>query len=341
MEKRNQTLGVLPSSGSETLTSELVVSDVPAAGSGASLGSPPSTVAITVTYVNRPPVALASAPEGSVVGLTGATSDPDGNAVTCVWTQAIGPAIFLSDATAACPNVTAPAADRFGATGVFAMCATDEFNAASTPATASVVIHNVNHAPIANAGGVTIAYETAAVPLTGSFSSDPDGDALTYQWVQTEGPAVGLANPNTATPSFTAPFVTAEGATLKFKLTVRDSFGGSSCDVATVTVRNANDPPTITGVSPSIGTLWTPNHSMVPVSIAGVADSNGNATITIGVTQDDPTEGLGGGDTAIDAIINGDGTLLLRSERGEGRVTVAFIAFTSPRPTSKAAIRGW
>jgi hypothetical protein len=41
------------------------------------------------------------------------------------------------------------------------------------------------------------------------------------------------------------------------------------------------------------------------------------------VTQDEPTSGLEGGDTPIDAIINADGTVLLRAERsnkGDGRV---------------------
>lgn len=63
---------------------------------------------------------------------------------------------------------------------------------------------------------------------------------------------------------------------------------------------------------------------MVAVGITGITDPNNNATITItSVKQDEPTNGLGDGDTAIDAIINGDGTVLLRSERsgkGDGRV---------------------
>jgi hypothetical protein len=48
------------------------------------------------------------------------------------------------------------------------------------------------------------------------------------------------------------------------------------------------------------------------------------------VTQDELTHGLGDGDTAVDAVINADGTVLLRAERsglGDGRVyRVNFIA---------------
>jgi chitinase len=60
-----------------------------------------------------------------------------------------------------------------------------------------------------------------------------------------------------------------------------------------------------------------------------------NSTITItSVTQDEPTNGLGDGDTPVDAIIThntgSDDTLLLRAERsgkGDGRVyTVNFKA---------------
>ena len=70
---------------------------------------------------------------------------------------------------------------------------------------------------------------------------------------------------------------------------------------------------------------------MVAVGITGVSDPNNNATITItGVTQDEPTNGLGDGDTAIDAVINGDGTVLLRAERsGKGDGRVYRISFTA------------
>jgi hypothetical protein len=71
---------------------------------------------------------------------------------------------------------------------------------------------------------------------------------------------------------------------------------------------------------------------MVKVTIGGVYDPNNNATITItGVTQDEATNGLGDGDTNVDAVIKDDGhSVLLRAERsgkGDGRVyRVHFVA---------------
>ena len=423
-----------------TLSFQLVVSDVPAPGSGGSLNSAPKTVTLHVKYVNRPPVAIAAAVpaqnEGTVVTLDGSQSfDPDGNTFSYLWTQVSGPlGISLSDATAARPTFTAPEVDRFGATAVFALKTTDEFGGVSAPAMTSVKINNVNHtpvadagvtqsvpedtlvslaglandqdteeqplltyvwqqvggptvlltgestlspsfqapvvtgggnplakvtlkfkltatdpngafgsddmevivanvdhAPVANAGGVLLASEAMQVTLDGSFSSDPDGDTLTSAWVQVSGPAVALANAGTASPSFTTPFVTAAGATLKFKLTVGDGYGGTSSDVATVQVANINDPPTVANARASLGMLWPPDHSMVKISVIGVADPNNNAVIKVTrVTQDEPTNGLGDGDTAIDAIINADGTVLVRAERsGKGNGRVYHLHFTA------------
>ena len=58
--------------------------------------------------------------------------------------------------------------------------------------------------------------------LNGSGSSDPDGDVLTYAWAQTGGSAVILSNVGTATPSFTASFVSAVGEDFTFELAVDD-----------------------------------------------------------------------------------------------------------------------
>jgi hypothetical protein len=193
-----------------TLTFQLIVSDVPAAGSGGSLNSAPSTVIITVFYVNRAPAANAGVPqqanEGAIVTLNGAGSDPDGNAFTFAWTQTSGPAVTLSDPTAAQPTFTAPAVTRFGETVGFKLVVTDEFGLASSPASTSVGVMNVNRAPVADAGETLDVFESTAVNLAGgAMDHDIEEQALlTYAWQQTDGPSVTLAGGNTLSPSFTA-----------------------------------------------------------------------------------------------------------------------------------------
>jgi len=71
--------------------------------------------------------------------------------------------------------------------------------------------------------------------------------------------------------------------------------------------------------------LWPPNHQFVDVSVVGVRDPDGDpVAITItGITQDEPFNGGGSGNTCPDATGVGTATASLRAERegsGDGRV---------------------
>ncbi|MEE8464485.1 MAG: PKD domain-containing protein, partial [Gammaproteobacteria bacterium] len=107
---------------------------------------------------------------------------------------------------------------------------------------ATITIQNAaNSAPSANAGFSQTVQEGTTVVLDGSSSSDPDGDPITFAWVQTIGPSVTLSNPDSAISSFVAPQVSAS-VTLNFQLTVTDSFGATSSSLTAVTVTD-----TVTG----------------------------------------------------------------------------------------------
>lgn len=329
--------------GGETLSFQLTVT--------ANGKSSTDMVSVTVVNVNHPPVAEAgldqSIAEGSPVTLHGEASfDIDTDTFTYAWMQ-VGdsPTVTLTGANTASPTFVAPYVGTNGAPGVvatlvFELRVADGFPM-DLPApgytfdnvvdTVTVQITNVNNLPTADAGDDQTVNENAAVALNATGSSDPDSDTLTYAWVQVGGPTVTVNGAGTAVLDFTAPFVSAGGAGLAFEVTVNDGYGGTSTDTVVVHVQNINDPPLASAARPTVAALWPPNHRMVAVGIAGVSDPNNNATIVItGVTQDEPTNGLGDGDTAIDAVINADGTVLLRAERsGNGDGRVYHIRFTA------------
>ena len=76
-----------------------------------------------------------------------------------------------------------------------------------------------NMPPTADAGYDQRVLTGTRVILDGSASSDFEGKALTYQWVQMGGKPFTLSSPNTATIEFTAP---SGNDTLIFELTVSD-----------------------------------------------------------------------------------------------------------------------
>jgi EGF domain-containing protein/growth factor-like EGF protein len=102
---------------------------------------------------------------------------------------------------------------------------------------------------------------------------------------------------------------------------------GPNCDVPVVTLD-------CSGAVASPGLLWPPNHQLVPITILDVTDPNGGTvTITItGVSQDEPVNGLGDGDTSPDATGVGTTNAAVRAERagnGDGRVYHISFSATS------------
>jgi K319-like protein/HYDIN/CFA65/VesB family protein/ASPM-SPD-2-Hydin domain-containing protein/centrosomal CEP192-like protein len=103
--------------------------------------------------------------------------------------------------------------------------------------TAAVYVVDGTQSPRANAGNDQKVAEGSSVTLDGSLSSDPDGDALTFEWVQVEGPSAALDDKSSITPSFVAPQVT-EDTDLKFRLTVTDPSGHVGTAFVTILAEN-------------------------------------------------------------------------------------------------------
>lgn len=111
--------------------------------------------------------------------------------------------------------------------------------------------------------------------------------------------------------------------TTTVNVTAVDAAGNTSNGSFTVTVRDTTAPTFTVAPSPSSGTLWPPNHQMVPISVTATAFDVVGATLKIvRVTSSEPDNGLGDGDTAGDWVITGPLTVNLRAERagnGSGR----------------------
>jgi uncharacterized repeat protein (TIGR01451 family) len=96
---------------------------------------------------------------------------------------------------------------------------------------------------------------------------------------------------------------------------------------------SVNHNPVCTGLTAG-PQLWPPNHKLHTVTVSGATDPDGNPlTYTItGVTQDEPLNGLGDGDTSPDAFPGpSSGQALIRAERsgtGDGRVYALHVTVT-------------
>jgi concanavalin A-like lectin/glucanase superfamily protein/K319-like protein len=315
--------------GGATLTFQLVAYNRFGASS-------PDTVNVTINNINHAPVAVAQTraavvQEGGALILTGSASyDPDGEPLTYQWAQLAGSPVDLIDPMQPDISTSAPYVGAAGGSLRFQLVVSDDESRAED--FVDVFVENVNHPPTADAGPDQTRDEGALVSLDGTGSSDPDGDALQFGWVQVSGPSVRLQGAETATPSFVAPTVGPGGVLLEFGLTVTDALRAASRqELVVVRIQDVNDPPVCDTARPSSARLWPPNHVLIPVSILGVSDPNGDRiTIhAVGIFQNEPVSGLGDGDTAPDAVITADGVLLRTERSGTGSGRLYHVTFTA------------
>ncbi len=206
------------------------------------------TLQKNLDFAGEPPVANAGRDQavetGTVVKLSGLRSfDPAGVELSFAWTQIGGDLVALSSNASpavsfTAPHVVAPTVLTFQ----LVVSAGDRI---SSPTFVNVTVNPMpkpaNRPPVANAGSDQAVNPGATVVLDGSASADPDGDQLNFLWTQTAGSVVTLQGANTASPSFTAPAVTAQ-TVLIFELRVSDGKITSTPALVTVTILTPSVP---------------------------------------------------------------------------------------------------
>jgi hypothetical protein len=233
---------------------------------------------------NRAPVADAGPSQNevgseSMVSLDGRASlDPEGQTLTYSWTQSAGTPVTLTGADTAQPTFMAPLT-VVGASLQFTLRVTDPQGLSSDDTVGITVVPN--RPPVADAGESQLVPRRRTVTLDGTGSSDPDGQAITYAWVQVDGPGsstlvtpdnpyfVALSDVSAAQPTFLSPAPLNDGDEIYFMLVVVDTTGRVSQPSWTTVTLNLNDPPVVTPGEPQTGIAH-------------------NQTVTLGVTIDDP-----------------------------------------------------
>lgn len=190
------------------------------------------------------------------------STDPDNDGLTYQWSLGGQPAGSTAHLSATQPV----------GTYVYTLEVTDPYGAKSTK-TVTVTVELGNQPPVSVAGSnqtVTVQHDgnpstkTAAVTLNGSASSDPDGQALTYEWKDGNGNVVGTS----ANVSLSL-----QAGSYAFTLKVTDPFGASSSSTVSVTVLS----------EPNLGPSVTASAGQIVP-----AGSNGTATVSVSATSTDP-----------------------------------------------------
>jgi Calx-beta domain len=259
-------------------------------------------IVINAVVGGQIPVQFACSP-GTVAGsMPGVITfdDPAASFATTEIVQPPGPTISIDDVTVA------------------------EGDSGQTPADFTVSLSE------ASAEQVTVDFATSDGTATAPSDYASDTGTVTFAPGDTEETVTVQVNGDTVDEpdeTFNVDLSNAQGG----GATIADDQG-----VGTITdddpPPDGNEPPDCSAVTASPDTLWPPNHKLRSVTLSGASDPDGDpvALTVTGVTQDEPLNGRGDGNTAPDAEPGASpDEVLLRAERiGKGDGRVYEITFT-------------
>lgn len=172
-----------------------------------------------------------------------------------------------------------------------------------------------NTAPTAQDATFTTPEDT---PFSDSVTAtDAENDPLTYTLISG---TTGLTFNPDGTFTYAPPANFA--GTVTFTYQANDGEFDSNVATVTIIVTPVNDAPEC-GTPTTTPFIWPPNHKMVSINAAMSATDIDGDTITTTVSsifQDEPTNGLGDGDTSPDATLSPAQVRAERSGTGDGRV---------------------
>jgi hypothetical protein len=191
--------------------------------------------------------------------------------------------------------------------------------------------------PVADAGPDQIGVPAGTITLNGSNSYDPNGEPLTFSWVQEGGPNVALSGANQAVATFTA----VAGQAYTFRLTVRNQSGLSASARTRVSTRaedrvqviffTANPPSIRAGQQATL--FWRViNAETVTISGIGQVGPEGSAPVS-------PTQSTTYTLTARNAISEANATATVNVEAAQARIFGCFATPTNIRAGEAATIQ--
>ena len=318
----------------------------------------------------------------SLVTLNGSASfDPDGESLSYQWTQTSGPSVQLSNPLVARPTFIAPIVDIAGASLIFRLAVSDGIDGATDTVTIAVENVNHRPIANAGPDQIKNEKTLVTLNGTASTDPDGDRITFRWKQVSGPGVRLSSSTDKTPTfmaPRLdghgdddddhhdhdhdddyggreTRHYDRGDDGrdddhkdkktlTLVFRLVVNDGQLDSAPDDVVITITKANAPPSCATARPSDEVLWPPNHKLVSMEILGVSDPNGDhvKVKVTKVTQDEPVNGNGDGDTSPDAFIQNFGTgLLIRAERAGNRNGRAIKIYFTADDGRGASCDGW